>query len=109
MAILEGLLGRIFSETASKWHGINRVWTAQARADRILAVFGKRRPRDSFLFDFDVVSGARRSHVVDLWLKKRSCLAGCFGLVVGVMELAANQQTQVGLDVKVYLSDKSYD
>ena len=91
VSLLEGLLCRIFSETASKWHGRNRVWTAQARADRISAVFGKRRPLDSFLFDFNIVSGARRSHVVDFLFKKRSCLAGGFGLVVGVMELAANQ------------------
>ena len=54
-------------------------------------VFGKRRPRGSFLFDFDVVSGARRSHVVDFGPKKRSCLAGCFSLVVRVMEPAGPQ------------------
>ena len=39
-SILEGFLDHILSETASEWQGKNRVWTAQARADRICAVLG---------------------------------------------------------------------
>ena len=35
VSFLDGMLGQILSETASERHGLNRVWTAQARADRI--------------------------------------------------------------------------
>ena len=70
VSISEGLLGRIFSETASEWHGRNCVWIPQARADRIFVVCGKTRTRGSFLYDFDVVSGAWRSHLADFLHKK---------------------------------------
>ena len=69
-SILHGILAQIFSELASEGHGLNRVWTAQARADRILTTFGKSRPRGSFLRDSGVVSGARRGHLGDFWVKK---------------------------------------
>ena len=71
VSIVDGSLGQIFSEIASEGHGLNRVWTAQARADRIWAVVGKSSIRDSLFDDFDVVSGARRSHSGDFFPKKR--------------------------------------
>ena len=92
VSILERLLGHIFSEIPSEWHGLNRVWTAQARADRTLTVFGKSRPRDLFLHDVDVVSGARRSHLGDFLRKKLSSVAGGFGLVFEVMETVGNRR-----------------
>ena len=70
VSILDGSLGQISSEVASEEHGLNRVWTAQARADRIGAVVGKSRIRDIFFDDCDVVSGARRSHLGDFFRKK---------------------------------------
>ena len=49
----------------------------------------------------------------DFWPKKRSSVAGRFGLVVGVMETAANGRKPAANHVKpkgkVYLSDKTYD
>ena len=71
VSIFDGILGQILSEIASEGHGLNRVWTAQARADRIWAVVGKSPPRGSFFDDFDVVAGARRSHSGDFFPKKR--------------------------------------
>ena len=68
--IVDGSLGQIFSEIPSEGHGLNRVWTAQARADRIGAVVGKSHPWGNFLHDFDVLSGARRSHSGDFFPKK---------------------------------------
>ena len=70
VSFLDGMLAQILSETASERHGLNRVWTAQARADRIGVVVGKSRIRGSFLRDFDVVSGARRSHLANFYRKK---------------------------------------
>ena len=75
--------------------------------------FLKNRPRETFLYDFDVVSGARRSDLADIWPKKPSSLRVSTRCSVGVMETAGNcqnsAQTQVRSEVKVYLSDKSYD
>ena len=51
-------------------------------------VFGKSRPQAAFWCGFDVVSGARRGRLDDFRAKKRSTFAGCFGLVVGAMEIA---------------------
>ena len=47
--------------------------------------------REACVYHSDVISGARQSHLGDFWAKKRSSLVGRFGLVVGVMEIAANQ------------------
>ena len=48
VAIVDGILDQMFSEIPSEGHGLNRVWTAQARADRILTTFGKSRSWDIF-------------------------------------------------------------
>ena len=92
VSILDGILGQILSESASERHGLKGVWTAQARADRIWAVVGKSHPRGNFLHDFDVLSGARRSHLGDLFRKKWSSVAGGFGLVFGVMETVGTRR-----------------
>ena len=57
--ISEGLLARIVDETSSEVEVRNSVWTAPARADRMLAVLRKNLPGAKFLKDFDVVLGAK--------------------------------------------------
>jgi hypothetical protein len=61
--ILEGLLARIVAETGSELHDRNNVWTAPARADRMLVVCKKNRPGNTFLNNFGVVLGAKSSHL----------------------------------------------
>ena len=55
----EGVLARIVDETGSELELKNSVWTAPARADRMLAVLRKTCPGATFLKDFDVVLGAK--------------------------------------------------
>ena len=57
--ISEGLLARIVDETGSELDVRNSVWTARARADRMLAVLRKTCPGTTFLKDFDVVLAAK--------------------------------------------------
>jgi len=57
--ISEGLLARIVDETGSELDVRNSVWTAPARADRILAVLRKTCSGATFLEDFDVVLAAK--------------------------------------------------
>ena len=59
--ISEGLLARIVDETGSELDVRNSVWTAPARADRMLAVLRKTCPGGTFLKDFNVVLGAKSS------------------------------------------------
>ena len=59
--ISEGLLARIVDETGSELDVRNSVWTAPARADRMLAVLRKTCPGATFLKDLDVVLGAASS------------------------------------------------
>ena len=66
-AISEGLLARIVAETCSKLHVRNSVWTAPARADRMLTVFQKTHPGTTFLKDFGVILGAESRYFGDFW------------------------------------------
>ncbi len=59
--ISKGLLARIVDETGSELDVRNSVWTAPARADRILAVLRKACPGATFFKDFDVVLAAKSS------------------------------------------------
>ena len=92
VSILEGVAGHILCESESEWHAINLVWTAQAWADRIWAVFRKSHPGMHYgqiLTSFWVPEGATW---VTLWARRgksegpgQLSLAGRFGLVVRVM------------------------
>ena len=113
MSILEGLLGRILAETASEWYGINRVWTTQARADRMWAIFGKGRPRaapgshwGTFLTSFWVPGAA-----MGPTFEQQGGTAGPVAavLLAEVWKLPHLSENQSKSEGKVYLSDNSYD
>ena len=55
------------AETCSKLHVRNSVWTAPARADRMLTVFQKTHPGTTFLKDFGVILGAKSRYFGDFW------------------------------------------
>ena len=75
------------AETCSKLHVRNSVWTAPARADRMLAVLRTNRPATTFIRDFGCRFGAKSSHVGDSCADDGTFFAAGFGVVVGVREI----------------------
>ena len=65
------------------------------------------------MFDFDVVSGARRSHVVDFGLKSGHVWQVGSVLLSELWKRLAPRRnpaaTHIKAEGKVYLSDKTYD
>ena len=78
-------------DTGSELDVRNNVWTAPARADRMLAVLRKTCPGATFLKDFDVDLGAKWSHVGDFGGTMALFFAAGFGGVVGFMGTVAPQ------------------
>ena len=98
------------AETGSKLYVRNSVWTAPARADRMLAVLRKTCPGTTFFKDFGVVLGAKSSNLAHFALMMALFFALGFGVVVGVMETTwKSRQPHIKPEGKVYLSDKTYD
>ena len=75
------------AETGTKLYGRNNVWTAPARADRMLAVLRKTCAGTTFFKDFGVVLGAKSSNLAHFALMMALFFAAGFGVVVGVMEI----------------------
>ena len=67
------------AETGLELHVRNSVWTAPARADRMLAVLQKSRSWTTFLKDFGVLLGAKSSHLGHFGLTMALSSSG-FGL-----------------------------
>ena len=88
--ISEGLLARIVDEPGSELDVRNSVWTAPARADRMLAVLRKTCPGTTFFKDFGVVLGAKSSNLAHLAVMMALFFAAGFDVVVGVMEITGN-------------------
>ena len=78
-------MARIVAETCSKLHVRNSVWTAPARADRMLAFLQKTRPDTPFFKDFDVFLGAKSRHLDHFALAMALFLAAWFGVAVRAM------------------------
>ena len=98
------------AETGSELHDKNHVWTAPARADRMLAVLQKSRLINIFFNDFGPAFGLQIDLLGSLWAHdgtffRRWVRSRCRGY--GTRRTSA--ENQIGAEVKVYLSDKSYD
>ena len=79
------------AETCSKLHVRNNVWTAPARADRMLAVLQKTYPGTTFLKDFGVILGAKSSHLGHFGPPMALFFAAGCRVTVGVMETVSAQ------------------
>ena len=100
-AISEGLLARIVAETCSKLHVRNSVWTAPARADRMLTVFPKTHPGATFLKNFGVILGDESRYFGDFgaddgtffrrWVRSR-CQG--YGIVGPQPQLTSSQRSK---------------
>ena len=78
-------------ESSSEVEVRNSVWTAPARADRMLTVFKKTHPGTTFLKDFAVILGAKARHLGHFGLPMALFFgAGC-RVTVGVMEIVGMQ------------------
>ena len=86
-----GLLARIVAETGSELHDRNNVWTAPARAERMLAFLRKSLPVTTFFKDFDFVLSAKSTYLGHFGLTMALWFAAGCGVVVGVMENVGTQ------------------
>ena len=73
-------------ETGSELEVRNSVWTAPARADRMLAVLRKACPGGTFLKDFGVGLVSKWTHLGHFGLTMALFFAAGFGVVVRAME-----------------------
>ena len=78
------------AETGTELHDRNSVWTAPARADRMLAVLRESRPIATFFNDFGFFLGAKSTHLGHFGLTMALFFAAGFGVVVGIMEPVGN-------------------
>ena len=108
--ISEGILARIVAETGPKLHGRNNVWTAPARADRMLAVLRKTCPGTTFFkrfwrrFGCQIEQlGSPCGHDGTFFRRWVRCRCRGYG------NHWKPRQPHIKSEGKVYLSDKTYD
>ena len=79
------------AETGSELHDRNSVWTAPARADRMLAVLRESRLITTFFKDFGLILSAKSTNLGHFGLTMALFFAAGCGVVVGVMEIVGTQ------------------